>query len=98
MKRIKTSPVEISEVKSKIREAIVKKYGSISEFLETKDADKICGGKFSPAYLYEKGAVSVPVLSSLCRYFGIGELTKKTVVTRTITYCLTPVPHASEKS
>lgn len=85
--------IEIGKVKELIVDAINKKYGDINTFLET-DFGKSLGNNVK-TYLYPSGAISYPVLKKLCTHLGLGELTKETIVVRTIEYSLKEKVRAS---
>ena len=86
----KTKKVEtyIIAVKGKIRETIEKKYGSVAKFLTTDKAKELGGTKIR-AYLYDSGAVNLEVLGALCKYLGLGTLSRNIVVERKVSYYLT---------
>lgn len=88
MSRTKKVETDIIAVKSKIREAIEKKYGSVAKFLTTDKAKELGGTKIR-AYLYDSGAVNLEVLNSLCKYLGLGTLSRNIVVERKVSYYLT---------
>jgi hypothetical protein len=79
--------IEIEEIKQRIRSHIEKNYGGVANFLKTDIGEKMGGQAIRP-YLYDKGAVSFEVLRKLCEYFGIGRLSKKTYIVRTVKYRL----------
>lgn len=79
--------VEFNLIREKIRKAIDEKYGSVADFLSTDFAKKLGGSKIRP-YLYETGAVNFDLISTLSSHFGIGELSRSLVVTRSYTYTL----------
>lgn len=78
--------IELVDVKKALVEAIDKKYGSVAKFLETDFGKKL--GQNVRTYLYPSGATSYEVLRKLCKHFGLGELTRKNVVTRSVIYKL----------
>lgn len=88
MSRTKKVETDILEVKSKIRSAITEKYGSVANFLNSDKAKELGGNKIR-AYLYDKGAVNFEVLNSLCKYLGLGTLSRDIVVERKVNYYLT---------
>lgn len=83
--------VSVSQLKEMILKRITEKHGDMNAFLETDIAKEI-GVRNIKTYLYPSGAVSYPALMRLCEYFGIGELHRETVVSRTITYSLKQLP------
>lgn len=82
--------VEINKVRGMIRSELNKRYGGVVEFLDTEAGKKIGGRKIRP-YLYDSGTINYKVISDLCVYLGIGNLTRKIVVTRTYHYHLVTV-------
>lgn len=89
MPKVKNTPetIELNEVRSMVRTEIDKRYGSVAAFLRSKDSEKF-GGKKIRCYLYDAGAKNFEVIAGLCKYFGIGTLTRETKVTRVSTYSL----------
>lgn len=79
--------VELNDVRKEIRCEIEKRYGSVTKFLESPMGKKLGGAKIRP-YLYESGAVNFEVTRKLCAHLGIGELTRKIVVSRSYFYKL----------
>lgn len=96
MSRTKKVETDILEVKGKIRKAIADKYGSVVKFLETDKAKELGGNKIR-SYLYDTGAVNLEVLSELCKYLGLGSLSRNIVVERKVTYYLTQNNRPSEE-
>ena len=79
--------IQLNKVREMIRSEIDKNYGGITKFLNS-DKGKSLGGKKIRCYLYDSGAVNYEVIRKLCKYLGIGVLTRKIVVSRTILYQL----------
>lgn len=79
---------DLKEIRSMLRKEITKKYGGVREFLRSEDGQKL-GGMRVRTYLYDSGAMNYKFISSLCKLLGVGEFTRKNVVTRTVTYSLT---------
>lgn len=77
--------VEFNDVRKKVREAIIEKYGSVMKFLNS-DKGKEFGGAKIKVYLYDTGPVSMDVIGALSKFFGIGLLSRKLVVTRSFSY------------
>jgi hypothetical protein len=89
--------VAINDIRNKVREELIKRYGSVAEFLDSPRGKELGGKKIRP-YLYETGALNFDVINELCKYLGIGELTRKIVVTRSYTYKLIPNKTTTEKT
>lgn len=83
--------VEFNDVRKKVREAIIEKYGSVMKFLNS-DKGKEFGGVKIKVYLYDTGPVNIEVISSLSKFLGIGLLSRKLVVTRSFSYLLKQLP------
>lgn len=83
--------VEFNDVRKKVREAIIEKYGSVMKFLNS-DKGKEFGGAKIKVYLYDTGPVNIEVISSLSKFLGIGLLSRKLVVTRSFSYLLKQLP------
>lgn len=79
--------VEFNDVREMLRKEIEKKYGGISKFLNSEKGKEFGGMKIK-IYLYNTGPVNYEIVNKLCRFFGIGELTRKIVVTRSVSYRL----------
>ena len=79
--------VELNDVRKMVRNEIEKKFGSIANFLNSEKGKEFGGIKIKP-YLYDTGSKSFETINGLCKYLGIGELTRKIVVSRVITYRL----------
>lgn len=86
--------VDITTVKKEILAAIEKRFGTTKSFAET-DFAKSLGTNFRQ-YLYPSGPVNFLLLKKLYTYFGIGDLSRKVVVTRTLTYSVSS--KSAEKS
>lgn len=96
-KSIEAEAVDINEIRGKIREEINNRYGSVPEFLDSEAGKKFGGRKIRP-YLYDTGAINFNVISDLCKYLGIGTLTRKIVVTRSYNYSFVPNIPPNEKT
>ncbi len=83
-----TKEIQLDDLKALLRKKIIKQYGSVPKFLRSEDGAKFGGPKIKP-YLYPAGATSFEPLRGLAEFFGVGELTKKVVVEKTVTYYLT---------
>lgn len=81
------SGVDFNEIRTKVRNEIIERFGSVAKFLNS-DKGKEFGGTKIKVYLYETGPVNFNLISNLCKYFGIGELTREIVVSREFTYYL----------
>ena len=79
--------VDFNDVRKKVRETIIEKYGSVMKFLNS-DKGKEFGGAKIKVYLYDTGPVNIEVISSLSKFLGIGLLSRKLVVTRSFSYQL----------
>ena len=77
--------VEMTEVKEILRKVISEKYGGVTKFICTEQGKKLGGAKIR-SYFYGKGAVNFALMQRLCKYFGIGHLTRKVKVIREIKY------------
>jgi len=86
VKPLENGKVTMVVLKQMITTSIVNKYGTIEAFTKTAEGEKYA--KNLRTYLYPSASVSYPVLKQLCDMFGIGVLTRKTVVTRSIEYML----------
>lgn len=84
--------VGFNEVRGMVRKEIENRYGGVSKFLNSEKGKEFGGMKIK-IYLYDTGPVNFDIINKLCRYFGIGELTRKIVVSRAVSYRLsTNVP------
>ena len=72
-------------MRKKVRKTIIEKYGSVMKFLNS-DKGKEFGGAKIKVYLYDTGPVSMDVIGALSKFFGIGLLSRKLVVTRSFSY------------
>ena len=79
--------VEFNQVRGMIRKEITERYGGISKFLNSEKGKEFGGIKIK-IYLYDTGPVNFEVISGLCKFLGIGELTRKIVVSRCFSYQL----------
>lgn len=77
--------VEVNELKETIRAKIEANYGGVSKFLRSEDGQKFGGMKIKP-YLYNGGPTSIEPLCKLAKFFGLGTITKKVVVSRKVEY------------
>lgn len=77
--------VEITEVKEILRKVITEKYGGVAKFIATEQGKKF-GGKKIRTYFYSKGSVNFELMQELCKYFGVGNLTRKLKVIREYSY------------
>ena len=88
--------IELNKVREMVRTEIEKRYGSIASFLKTPQGVKLGGVKIR-SYLYDTGAVNFDLISKLCKYLGIGVLSRRIVVTRTYFYHLNTNTPPTEK-
>ena len=89
MKAVDTSEevVEFEKVRKMVRKEIEKRYGNVAKFLKSENGKEFGGAKIK-IYLYDAGPVNFDVISNLSKFLGIGELTRKIVVTRNVSYFL----------
>ena len=79
--------ISLVDLKKKVREKIIEDYGSVRAFLESPLAQKFGGAKMR-CYLYDSGAMSFEVFSSLCKELKLGKLKKRLKVVRSVKYYL----------
>lgn len=79
--------IEFNEVRRMVRKELEKKYGSVAEFLKSEKGKELGGMKIK-IYLYDTGPFNFSVISTLCEYLGIGQFTRKIVVSRSVFYRL----------
>lgn len=79
--------IEFNQVRGMIRKEIIKKYGSVAKFLHSEKGEEFGGYKMK-IYLYDTGPVNFDFISALCKFLGIGDLTRKIVVSRNFLYRL----------
>lgn len=89
--------VEFNDVREMLRGEIVKRYGSVAKFLHSEKGNEFGGYKMK-IYLYNTGPVNFEFISKLCKFFGIGELSRKIVVSRVISYQLNTNISTPEKT
>lgn len=77
--------VEMTEVKELLRNVITEKYGGVAKFIASEQGKKF-GGKKIRTYFYSKGSVNFELMQELCKYFGVGNLTRKLKVIREYSY------------
>lgn len=77
--------VEMTEVKELLRNVITEKYGGVAKFIASEQGKKF-GGKKIRTYFYSKGSVNFELMQELCKYFGVGKLTRKLKVIREYSY------------
>ena len=80
-------PVGLSNIREMIRAKIIENHGSIAYFMKS-DFGKSLGGLKIRTYLYDSGPTNFRILRDLCEHFGIGSLSKKEKIIRTVTYRL----------
>lgn len=95
-KKLVNKEINLEGIREAILAKIIEKHGSVNEFSKTAMGMKI--GKNLKTYLYPSGATSYPVLKQLCTYFGIGELKREVVVTRSILYSIDTIKPVTEKN
>lgn len=85
--------VEFNQVREMVRKEIVERYGSIAKFLHSEKGEELGGYKMK-LYLYNTGPVNFDFISACAKFLGIGELSRKIVVSRSFSYRLrTKVPN-----
>ena len=85
--------VELNKVRGMIRKEIEKRYGGVAKFLNSEKGKEF-GGIKNRVYLYDSGPVNFEVISSLCKFLGIGDLSRKIVVSRSCQYRLRTNTHS----
>lgn len=95
-KKTTEKEIDFNKVRAMVREKVTEKFGGVSAFLNS-DAGKKFGGMKIKIYMYETGPVNFKVISKLCQYLGIGELTRKLVVSRAYFYRLNTCTPSDEK-
>lgn len=83
-----TKEITTTEVKKKLRDEIVERYGSVGKFLNHSDFKNLRLQKqLCRTCLYESGPVSYEVYSKLWAFFQFkGSLSKKTIIKREVKY------------
>lgn len=85
--------IEFNKVRGMVRKEIIERYGGISKFLHSEKGKEL-GGMKMKIYLYDTGPVNFDFISALCKFFDIGVLSRKIVVSRSFSYRLcTNVPN-----
>ena len=84
--------IEFNQVREMVRKEIVERYGSIAKFLHSEKGVELGGYKMK-LYLYNTGPVNFDFISNLCKFLGIGELSRKIVVSRSFSYRLRTNTH-----
>lgn len=85
--------IDFNQVRGMIRKEIIERYGGISKFLRSEKGEEL-GGMKMKIYLYDTGPVNFDFISALCKFLGIGVLSRKIVVSRSFSYRLrTKVPN-----
>lgn len=84
--------IEFNQVREMIRKEIVERYGSIAKFLHSEKGEELGGYKMK-VYLYNTGPINFEFISGLCTFLGIGELSRKIVVSRSFSYRLRTNTH-----
>ena len=87
MAKVNSEVVEFNQVRGMVRKEIIERYGGISKFLQSKKGEEL-GGMKMKIYLYDTGLVNFEFISALCKFFGIGDLSRKIVVSRRFLYSL----------
>lgn len=85
--------IEFNQVRGMVRKEIIEKYGGVAKFLHSEKGKELGGIKMK-IYLYDTGPVNFDFISALCKFLGIGDLSRKIVVSRAFSYRLrTNVPN-----
>lgn len=93
MARVTKKETDFNQVREMVRKEIIERYGSVAKFLHSEKGEKFGGYKMK-GYLYSTGPVNFDFISGLCKFLGIGTLTRKIVVSRSFSYHLfTKVPN-----
>lgn len=79
--------VEFNQVREMVRKEIIERYGGVSKFLNSEKGKEFGGLKIK-IYLYDTGPVNFEVISRLCKFLGLGDFTRKIVVSRNVLYRL----------
>lgn len=79
--------VSFNEVRTKVREKLTKKYGSITEFCKSPEGEKFGGMKIRPIF-YDTGVKSFQKIADLAKWLGIGSLKREIIVNRSVKYYL----------
>ena len=79
--------VEFNEVRAMIRKELNDRFGGVAKFLNSEKGKELGGMKIK-IYLYDTGPVNFDVIKNLCSYLGIGDFTRKIVVSRSFSYRL----------
>ena len=82
-----STKVSFGDVRKMVRTEIEKRYGGVAKFLNS-DKGKEFGGMKIKIYLYDAGPVNFKVISSLCKFLGLGTFTRKVEVERNVSYCI----------
>lgn len=82
-----SSNIEFNVVRGMVRKELIERYGGIAKFLHSEKGKEFGGDKIKN-YLYDTGPINYEVISGLCKFLGLGELTRKIVVSRSFSYCL----------
>ncbi len=77
--------VEMTEIKELLRKVVTEKYGGVAKFIASEQGKKF-GGKKIRTYFYDKGSTNFELMQELCKYFGVGNLTRKLKVIREYSY------------
>ena len=91
VKKDEFSVVDFNEVRRKVKEKLIEKYGSVAAFLHSDKGEEM-GGQKIRVYLYEVGPANFKVTSELCSYLGIGELVRQIEVKREYIYKISKKP------
>lgn len=84
--------IEFNQVREMVRKEIIERYGSVAKFLHSEKGEELGGMKIK-IYLYDTGPVNFDVISALCKFLGIGDLSRKIVVSRSFSYRLRTNTH-----
>lgn len=84
--------IEFNQVRAMVREKLTERYGGVSKFLHSEKGKEL-GGLKMKIYLYDTGPVNFDFISTLCKFLGIGDLSRKIVVSRSFSYRLRTNTH-----
>lgn len=88
--------VEFNQVREVVRKELIKRYGSVAKFLHSEKGKELGGYKMK-VYLYSTGPVNFDFISGLCKFLGIGGLSRKIIVSRSFSYRLDVEPEFSSE-
>lgn len=87
IKKEDSTKVEFNDIRKAVKTELDKRFGGIYQFLNSESGKKF-GGLKNKVYFYECGPVNFELTRDVCEFLGLGELSRKLIVTRTYTYNL----------